>query len=247
MGVKSGMSSMFVYHDGKSFMHKTHPLIKMMWMLSVVLLVIVAGSIPAVALVTLYIFAIALLSKVDMGKLFSPVYLLFLAIIMFFHLLFLPYPFQQSLVLGALVLLRISAVVFATQIVSWTTHPKEWVNALAPYSKTFAFIMDSVLRFLPDIEREANKIIEAQRARALNIFSKNPLNFVQNSIPILVPLFGNSLEKAENLALALECRGFDIEKLRYERRDKLLKEDLITTFSFIGIAALWLGVAIAAV
>ena len=56
---------------------------------------------------------------------------------------------------------------------------------------------------------ETNKIMKAQRARGINFNAGNLLTRIKHLVPILIPLFVNSFKRAEELATAMEARGYD--------------------------------------
>ena len=55
---------------------------------------------------------------------------------------------------------------------------------------------------------ETQKIINAQRARGVNFGEGNLFEQAKMLIPILIPLFENSIKRAEDLAVAMEARGY---------------------------------------
>lgn len=66
------------------------------------------------------------------------------------------------------------------------------------------------LRFLPLLALEAERIAKAQASRGAEWGTGKTgiLRRVRQALPLLVPLFLNSLQRAEALALAMEARGY---------------------------------------
>jgi len=68
--------------------------------------------------------------------------------------------------------------------------------------------MTIALRFIPTLIDETEKIMNAQKARGADLESGGPLRRAKALIPILVPLFVSAFKRADELALAMECRCY---------------------------------------
>lgn len=82
------------------------------------------------------------------------------------------------------------------------------------------------LRFIPTIMDEAVKIANAQRSRGMNLDEGGLIRRLTRMVPILIPLFVDSFKRAEELATAMEARGYDpaaprthYRQLHWYRRD----------------------------
>lgn len=106
--------------------------------------------------------------------------------------------------------LRFIVLVASFSIFFLTTSPDRLSLALEklhiPYEFTFAFI--TAIRFVPVLAEEAQSIIDAQRARGLELERGGLLRRVRNYIPILLPLIVNSIRRSLELAEAMESRAF---------------------------------------
>ncbi len=101
-----------------------------------------------------------------------------------------------------------------------TTTPDEIALTLQrlrlPYEYTFAFV--SAIRFTPVMAEELKSIMDAQRARGLEI-DKGPFTKrLRNMIPILVPLLVNVIRRSYELAEAMEVKCFGASKKRTSLR-----------------------------
>lgn len=85
-----------------------------------------------------------------------------------------------------------------------TTAPEDLASSLIkvglPYE--FAFILTSSLRFVPVIRGKMENIADAQRARGID------LGGVRSYLALLAPLLVQSFAMADELAEAMESRGF---------------------------------------
>ena len=71
-----------------------------------------------------------------------------------------------------------------------------------------SMMMSIALRFIPTLIQETDKIISAQKARGADFDSGNLIQKAKALIPILIPLFISSFRRAEELAIAMECRCY---------------------------------------
>ncbi|MDI6826739.1 MAG: energy-coupling factor transporter transmembrane component T [Candidatus Aenigmarchaeota archaeon] len=86
-----------------------------------------------------------------------------------------------------------------------TTSPKQLFEAFDFLPYNLALMLTLAFRLLPLIKNEIIMIMNAQKARGLNFKS---INVFKVYFPILVPLFGKTLEGSNRSALAMESRGF---------------------------------------
>ena len=119
--------------------------------------------------------------------------------------------------------IRFISLMTSFSIFFLTTSPDELSLALekarVPYEFNFAFI--TAIRFVPVLAEEAQSIMDAQRARGLEMERGGLLARLRNYIPVLLPLIVNSIRRSLELAEAMESRGFGASRRRtnlYELR-----------------------------
>jgi len=81
-----------------------------------------------------------------------------------------------------------------------------------PYEFVFAFT--TAVRFVPVLAEEAQTIMDAQKARGLELEGGNFIKRVKNYIPILIPLIVNAIRRSLELAEAMESRAWGASKKR---------------------------------
>lgn len=81
-----------------------------------------------------------------------------------------------------------------------------------PYEFCFAFT--TAIRFVPVLAEEAQTIMDAQRARGLELEGGNFIRRVKNYIPILIPLIVNAIRRSLELAEAMESRAWGASRKR---------------------------------
>lgn len=108
-----------------------------------------------------------------------------------------------------------------------------------PYEFCFAFI--TAIRFVPVLAEEAQTIIDAQKARGLELERGNFIKRIKNYIPILIPLIVNAIRRSLELAEAMESRAWGASKKRTSLYSlKMGRRDYI--FMLIPIIALSISI-----
>ncbi len=72
----------------------------------------------------------------------------------------------------------------------------------------FSLMTSIAIRFVPTIAAEAERISKAQMARGVNP-GRRLTERIRSLLPLVVPLFVATFHRAEELALAMEARGYD--------------------------------------
>ncbi|MBS7634414.1 energy-coupling factor transporter transmembrane protein EcfT [Candidatus Bathyarchaeota archaeon] len=116
-----------------------------------------------------------------------------------------------------------------------------------PYEFCFAFT--TAIRFVPILAEEAQTIIDAQRARGLELEGENFMKRIRNYVPILIPLIVNAIRRSLELAEAMESRAWGATEkrttlymLKMERRDYCLI--LISALMLVASLYAWLFIKI---
>jgi energy-coupling factor transport system permease protein len=112
--------------------------------------------------------------------------------------------------------IKIDSMIISGLILLSTTKTEEIVLGLirlrVPYQAAFAFSL--AIRMVPTIIGTAVTVTEAQRSRGLDLESGGPLARLRKHIPLLVPIFLHTLRNTDQLAKALESRGFGARRER---------------------------------
>ena len=81
-----------------------------------------------------------------------------------------------------------------------------------------SMIMSIALRFIPTLMDELDKIILAQKSRGSEISSGSLMTRIKAFIPLMIPLFISAFQRADELAIAMEVRGYDANVQRTSYR-----------------------------
>ncbi|RKD67592.1 energy-coupling factor transport system permease protein [Sinobaca qinghaiensis] len=141
--------------------------------------------------------------------------------------------YEDGVIQGLFIALRLLLLVFLTSLLTLTTSPIELTDAmeqfLSPLNRfrfpahDVAMMMSIAIRFIPTLMQETEKIIKAQTARGAD-FSKGSLkDRAQAFVALLVPLFVRSFKRAEDLAYAMEARGYNSGAERTKLRQLIWK------------------------
>lgn len=116
---------------------------------------------------------------------------------------------EEGLSYGLLVFFRVLVVVCAVLLMVYSTHPKKMMVAFIDkgLSPKLAYVFMASLQFVPEMQRRAQAIIEAQQARGLDL-KANLWRRFQALLAMMIPLLTGALISAETRSLALEARGF---------------------------------------
>jgi len=136
--------------------------------------------------------------------------------------------------------LRFIVLVESFSVFFLTTSPDHLGLALeqthVPYEFVFAFT--TAVRFVPVLAEEAQTIMDAQKARGLELEKGNFLKRIRNYIPILIPLIVSAIRRSLELAEAMESRAWGATKNRTNLYVlKMHKGDLILITLTIGLLA----------
>jgi len=149
----------------------------------------------------------------------------------------------ETLETSAAMTLRFVVLVESFSVFFLTTSPDHLGLALeqtrVPYE--FAFAFTTAVRFVPVLAEEAQTIMDAQKARGLELEKGGFLKRIRNYIPVLIPLIVSAIRRSLELAEAMESRAWGATKKRTNLYAlKLLRGD----FALLAINVALLAVAI---
>ncbi|KGX90358.1 cobalt ABC transporter permease [Pontibacillus halophilus JSM 076056 = DSM 19796] len=237
------------YVPGDSIVHRLDPRAKLATIFFFVIVVFFANSVWSYGILTLFALVSAGVTQIRPGfiiKGLKPVW--FLVVFTFLLHLFvtregevlftvLSFPiYKEAVIQGLAISLRFFLLILITSLLTLTTTPIAITDAieelLHPLKKIrfpvheLALMMSISLRFIPTLMQETEKISKAQASRGVD-FRTGPIkDRLKAIIPLLVPLFVSAFKRAEELAMAMEARGYQggegrtkIRELVFQKRD----------------------------
>ena len=236
------------YYPADSILHKLDPRVKLAATLLFIISLFAFGSVGGYIAATVFLVCMIRLSKVPfrfITKGLKTIFILLL-ITMVFNILFTPgekiFSFwkitvtREGLRMAVFMAVRLVYLVIGSSLMTLTTTPNNLTDGMekglgflkkihVPIHE-IAMMMSIALRFIPILMEETDKIMKAQMARGADFESGGLIKKAKSLIPILVPLFISAFRRANDLAMAMEARGYHggdgrtkMHPLRYERRD----------------------------
>ena len=99
----------------------------------------------------------------------------------------------------------------------------------------FALMMLIALRFIPTLLEEVEQLLKAQMSRGADYAHGSLRERVQSMIALFVPLMQGILRRAEELATALDARGYDMEGKQTRLHEKPLERLDYGTLAMVAI------------
>ncbi len=214
---------LFLYLDYKTFLHRRHPLVKVLalvlFFVSAFLmehpLLILPLSTGVVALIVwsratpnLYRFRMFFLLT---GLVTVPIWSLFygrgqrLAAAPFLPIT------REGLLYGLGMATKLSTFFATGALVLSTTRIEEFAYAFTllglPYRVSFTLTL--AFRLVPLFVESALTVIQAQRCRGLDVHQGSIWQRLRHYVFVLIPVFMGALRRADQMAIALEVRGFN--------------------------------------
>lgn len=243
-----------------SWMHKRDPRIKLVSMIILIVAVFIDigflgyGIIGAVLIVTLLISKVSfkMILKSMRAMLFMMVFLLIInTFVVKTGALWINFGFikiYEGAILQTLyIFIRLVIMISITTILTVSTKPMDLTMAiedlLTPLkvikvpAHEIAMIISIALRFIPTLIDEANRIMKAQASRGVDFDEGSLKEKISSILALIIPLFASSFQRAEELADAMEARGYvpGEERTRY-RIFKINFQDimlLLVSFSIL--------------
>ncbi len=209
------------------------PRTKLLLLLLFAVVVMLTPGLPILGAET----ALVVLGIVALG--FFRAWLRFLrAIIVLAAILFAFYFWTLSLDAAGIGVLRLLASVSAFFFFFQLTAPEDLGNALVksgvPYP--FAFVLITAMQFAPVLARQAHDVFDAQRARGIRL--EPDVASVRNIPALLAPLLVQAFTLAEQMAEALEARGFGSPHRTFVREYRLRAMDFAAALAGVTASAM---------
>jgi energy-coupling factor transport system permease protein len=215
---------LITYLPADSFLYRINPMFKGL----AALFMIVAFSLGVSGVLKLFLLLITMLLLAMIGKVsLKPVIYSLRKIFLLLAIVALVQGFSRgefSTVLAVEAVLRIIGVFFTAGIFVTVSSQSElmffWEQCFRPFqliglpARELALVMVIAVRFLPVILAEIDRIRMAQIARGASLKSKSGFCAIRTLLPLLIPTLTLALRRAEELAVAMEARGYSLSKNR---------------------------------
>ncbi len=139
------------------------------------------------------------------------------------------------------IVVRLMLMIIITTVLTATTKPLDLTlgieKLLKPFEKVgvpahiIAMMISIALRFIPTLIEETQRIMNAQASRGVDLENGSIKEKIMAILSLIVPLFVSAFDRADQLANAMEARGYDPSRQR--TRYKVLKMQAIDYASMI--------------
>ena len=252
------------HFPGNSLVHRFDPRLKLVLTIAYIVLLFAASNPLGLTLSILFLAVMYKVAKIPVkmiGKSLKPILpiVLFTAVLNLFfvsgegdplvHFWFLSI-YAEGVRYAVLMAVRVMALIAGTSLLTYTTSPIVLTDAieqlLKPLGKLhfpvheLAMMMSIALRFIPTLIEETDKIMNAQKARGAQLDTGKMTDRVKALVPVLIPLFISAFRRADELAMAMECRCYRggtgrtrLKVLRCTRQDYIDLAVCIACFAVI--------------
>jgi energy-coupling factor transport system permease protein len=264
-----------LYRERDTIIHNLDPRVKFMWLMVVGIVIIIFKdpiwmllfSIPAFGLVS----RMAKLTWKDYKPLAFPVFSICLISFLinqwlfFGHEHFLFYMIPNLGIIGPAIPISLESLMHASSIVAripllmgpvrvfiGTTSVKDLASGFTKMKipPEITMSISIAMGYLPVLLAQLRSVMESQMARGYSFESgtKNPIRALRQFTPLMIPLVTRSIIRAEFLAAAMVCRGFEydpqhrtyLKEVKLNRTDKIALA-LITSALVLSIIATVMG------
>ncbi|MCQ2772176.1 MAG: energy-coupling factor transporter transmembrane protein EcfT [Bacilli bacterium] len=137
--------------------------------------------------------------------------------------------YWESFLDAGRILLRLVMMIALSMILTSTTAPLDLTFALEWYMTPFKLIgfpahiiamtISLALRFIPTILEDVDRIMKAQTSRGVDFEHGGFFKKIKAIISMIIPLFVSAFVRSDELANAMECRGYDPngKRTRYKK------------------------------
>ncbi len=243
------------YLPMNSVVHRMDPRSKIMIMLFIMISIFIPAGIYGYILIGIFILFCLRLSKLKIDyalRAMKPMMwmMLFLFIINILairtgYVLVSIGPFtlySDALFQTLYIVVRLMLMIIVTTILTATTKPLELTlgieKLLKPFEKVglpahiIAMMISIALRFIPTLIEETQRIMNAQASRGVDLENGSLKEKIMAILSLIVPLFVSSFDRADQMANAMEARGYDPNRKR--TRYQVLK---MKSMDYIGMTA----------
>lgn len=227
-----------------SIIHKMDPRSKIIGMLIIIVSIFFPSGWIGYGIIGLSVFVVVLLSKLNIKIIFNSMkpMMMLLLFLLFINTLVIKDGdllldvfgftiYSEAIFQTLYITIRLFLMIMTTTTLTATTKPLDLTLGIEDLLKPFkrfgvpsheiAMLISIALRFIPDLIEETQRIMKAQASRGVDLKEGTFKEKIMAILSLIVPLFVSALQRAEDLANAMEARGYSPGKPR--TRYKVLK------------------------
>lgn len=229
----------YIQKDSK--IHQLTPKIKLVSTILFITAMFITTNIYIYSILMVIVIAISLLAKIKLKTLFKGLKSLriFIFFMLFFNILlyngtnelfsfWIFTVYKEGLITAGLLIYRLVIVISYSSLLTLTTKPIEITDAIEEFltplkrfkvpASEIGMMVSISLRFIPTLFEETDKIMKAQASRGIDFVNGKLKEKIKGISALIIPLFLNSLRRADELANAMEVRGYNGSSTRTKLR-----------------------------
>lgn len=224
------------YRPGNSDLYRLNAYARLLWSLSIVVLCLIFNS-PVYVLILLTSVVIIIGSAglikewtmvLKLGICMGITIIIINMLVSYHgtHVLFTT-PFQipilgmpaitlEAMAFGTSMAVKLLIIISAMAFINYSVHPDDIMAVMLKMRLPYKSVLVTTLstRYIPCLVDDVSRIRDAYRTRGVNLDNGNWLKRAKNNSGIVMPLLYNSLERAVQVAEAMEARAFGSGKKR---------------------------------
>ena len=116
--------------------------------------------------------------------------------------------------MGSTFILRLFSMMITSSVLTLTTSMDDFTQFFHKMKVPVevAMMLTTAIRFIPTLDKKRKQILEAQKARGTKFKEKGIIGSLQSYLPIMIPLFINSIMMANSLSMAMLNRGYGLNR-----------------------------------
>lgn len=156
------------------------------------------------------------------------------------------FPIYSGAIIQTLyIVVRLMLMIMLTTVLTATTKPLDLtlgiedllnpLRAIKVPSHEIAMMISIALRFIPTLIEETQRIMKAQASRGVDMEEGKLKEKVMAILSLIVPLFVSAFQHADDLANAMEARGYvpDKQRTRYKQLEMHTRDYILMITSFL--------------
>lgn len=230
---------MFIeYLPGDTLIHRLDVRTKMFGFLGLIILSFLFQDPKYQVLIVLSTVLLAMWIKIPLRKIggrLVPLLPIIISIILFSGFTFTPERFEQissqtilfyalpgdrlgatlgGFLMGTTFILRLVGMMISSTVLTLTTTMEDFTQFFQKMHvpAEISMILTTAIRFIPTLDKKRRQIVEAQKARGTKFNEKGIAGSVKSYLPIVIPLFINSIMMANSLSMAMLNRGYGLTR-----------------------------------
>lgn len=250
------------YVPHNSFIHRLDPRTKIIVMFFLMVAVFLpyvntAMNFAALGIIALVIIVLLIISKIGILSIFKQLralWIMFIFILLiniffiktgdFFYVFGTDWKIHYGAIWQTLyIFCRLFLMIALTTVLTSTTRPLDLTFALEWFmtplkiikfpAHIIAMTISLALRFIPTLLEETERIMKAQASRGVDFISGRFKEKVKAIIALIIPLFISAILRSDELANAMEARGYDpsASRTRYRIMKWKLRDSFMLLFA----------------